>query len=163
SHQVPMAEVRVNAEHRALLETWMKSYRPDELFDKDGAPVADLVQLPPKGRRRMSANPQSNGGLLLRDLALPDFLTYGVEVPKPGTTFSEATRVLGGFLRDVIRKNPETFRLFGPDETASNRLASVFETTDRAWDAGRLPTDDHLSPDGRVMEVLSEHLCQGWL
>jgi len=163
SHQVPMAEVRVNAEHRALLESWMKSYRPEELFDKDGAPMLELAQLPPKGQRRMSANPHSHGGLLVRDLTLPDFLTYGVEVTKPGTTSSEATRVLGGFLRDVIRQNPETFRLFGPDETASNRLASVFEATDRAWDAERLPTDDHLSPDGRVMEVLSEHLCQGWL
>jgi len=158
-----MAEVRVNAEHRALLESWMKSYRPEELFDKDGAPMVELAQLSPKGHCRMSANPHSHGGLLVRDLTLPDFLTYGVEVTKPGTTSSEATRVLGGFLRDVIRQNPETFLLFGPDETASNRLASVFEATDRAWNAERLPTDDHLSPDGRVMEVLSEHLCQGWL
>ena len=163
SHQVPVAEVRENAEHRALLESWMRSYRPEELFDKDGALVVELAQLPPKRHRRMSANLQSNGGLLLRDLALPDFCTYGVEVTKPGTTSSEATRVLGGFLRDVIRQNPETFRLFGPDETASNRLSAVFEASDRAWDAERLPTDDHLSPDGRVMEVLSEHLCQGWL
>jgi len=163
SHQVPMAEVRVNSAHRALLESWMKSYRPEELFDKDGALVAELAQLPPKRHRRMSANPRSNGGLLRRELALPDFRTYGVEVTKPGTTFSEATRVLGGFLRDVIRQNPENFRLFGPDETASNRLSSVFEASDRAWNAERLPTDDHLSPDGRVMEVLSEHLCQGWL
>jgi xylulose-5-phosphate/fructose-6-phosphate phosphoketolase len=163
SHQVPMAEVRTNAEHRALLESWMKSYRPEELFDKDGAPAVELAQLPPKGHRRMSANLRSNGGLLLRDLALPDFCTYGVEVTHPGTTSSEATRVLGGFLRDVIRQNPETFRLFGPDETASNRLSPVFEASDRAWDAERLPTDDHLSRDGRVMEVLSEHLCQGWL
>ncbi len=163
SHQVPMGEVRVNSQHRALLESWMKSYRPEELFDKSGALVAELAQLPPKRHRRMSANPQSNGGLLRRDLALPDFRTYGVEVTKPGTTFSEATRVLGGFLRDVIRRNPETFRLFGPDETASNRLSPVFEASDRTWNAERLPTDDHLSPDGRVMEVLSEHLCQGWL
>ncbi len=154
---------RVNSQHRALLESWMKSYRPEELFDKSGALVAELAQLPPKRHRRMSANPQSNGGLLRRDLALPDFRTYGVEVTKPGTTFSEATRVLGGFLRDVIRRNPETFRLFGPDETASNRLSPVFEASDRTWNAERLPTDDHLSPDGRVMEVLSEHLCQGWL
>jgi xylulose-5-phosphate/fructose-6-phosphate phosphoketolase len=163
SHQVPVAEVRENAEHRALLESWMRSYRPEELFDKDGALMVELAQLPPKGQRRMSANLRSNGGLLLRDLALPDFCTYGVEVTHPGATSSEATRVLGGFLRDVIRQNSETFRLFGPDETASNRLSSVFEATDRAWEAERLPTDDHLAPDGRVMEVLSEHLCQGWL
>jgi xylulose-5-phosphate/fructose-6-phosphate phosphoketolase len=158
-----VAEVRENAEHRALLESWMRSYRPEELFDKDGALMVELAQLPPKGQRRMSANLRSNGGLLLRDLALPDFCTYGVEVTHPGATSSEATRVLGGFLRDVIRQNSETFRLFGPDETASNRLSSVFEATDRAWEAERLPTDDHLAPDGRVMEVLSEHLCQGWL
>jgi xylulose-5-phosphate/fructose-6-phosphate phosphoketolase len=163
SHQVPVAEVRENAEHRALLESWMRSYRPEELFDKDGALMVELAQLPPKGQRRMSANLRSNGGLLLRDLALPDFCTYGVEVTHPGATSSEATRVLGGFLRDVIRQNSETFRLFGPDETASNRLSSVFEATDRAWEAERLPTDDHLAPDGRVLEVLSEHLCQGWL
>jgi xylulose-5-phosphate/fructose-6-phosphate phosphoketolase len=163
SHQVPVAEVRENAEHRELLESWMRSYRPEELFDKDGTLAVELAQLPPKGHRRMSANLRSNGGLLLRDLAMPDFCTYGVEVTNPGTTSSEATRVLGGFLRDVIRQNPETFRLFGPDETASNRLSPVFEASDRAWDAERLPTDDHLSPDGRVMEVLSEHLCQGWL
>ena len=163
SHQVPMADVRTNSEHLALLEAWLRSYRPEELFDEDGALVDELARLPPEGDRRMSANPRSNGGSVLRDLALPDFRTYGVDVTKPGTAFSEATRVLGGFLRDVIRLNPETFRLFGPDETASNRLASVFEATNRAWNAELLPTDEHLSPDGRVMEVLSEHLCQGWL
>jgi xylulose-5-phosphate/fructose-6-phosphate phosphoketolase len=163
SHQVPLADLAAKPERLKALEAWMKSYRPEELFDEEGTLVVELAQLPPKRHRRMSANAHSNGGLLLRDLALPDFLTYGVEVGKPGTTSGEATRVLGGFLRDVIRQNPETFRLFGPDETASNRLASVFETTDRAWTAERLPTDDHLSPDGRVMEVLSEHLCQGWL
>ena len=111
----------------------------------------------------MSANPHANGGLLLRDLALPDFRDYAVAVERPATTSSEATKVLGAFLRDIIRRNPETFRLFGPDETASNRLSPVFEATDRAWDAETLPTDDHLAPDGRVMEVLSEHQCQGWL
>jgi xylulose-5-phosphate/fructose-6-phosphate phosphoketolase len=162
SHQVPMGEVRTNSEHRALLESWMRSYRPEELFEEDGALVSELAELPPKRHRRMSANPHSNGGLLLRDLSLPSFRDYAVEVAKPGTTFSEATRVLGTFLRDVIRHNPETFRLFGPDETASNRLSSVFEATNRTFEAEILSTDDHLAPDGRVMEVLSEHLCQGW-
>jgi len=163
SHQVPMAELRSNPEHLALLETWLKSYRPEELFDEDGALVPELAALPPKSYRRMSANPHANGGLLLHDLALPDFREYAVEVAKPAVTFSEATRVLGTYLRDVIRLNPERFRLFGPDETASNRLGAVFEATNRAWDAKTLPTDDHLAPDGRVMEVLSEHQCQGWL
>ncbi|CAN5737510.1 phosphoketolase family protein [soil metagenome] len=163
SHQVPIEEARTNPEHLALLESWMRSYRPEELFDANGAPMRELVDLPPKGRRRMSANPHANGGLLLRDLVLPDFRDYAVEMPKPGTTFSEATRVLGGYLRDVIRNNPDNFRLLGPDETASNRLDAVFEATDRTFEAEILPADDHLAPDGRVMEVLSEHLCQGWL
>ena len=163
SHQVPMAEVRTNPEHLALLETWLRSYHPDELFDERGALVPELAELPPKSYRRMSANPHANGGLLLEDLLLPDFRDYAVEVAKPATTFSEATRVLGSFVRDVIARNPTRFRLFGPDETASNRLGAVFETTNRAWDAEKLAGDDHLSPDGRVMEVLSEHQCQGWL
>ena len=163
SHQVPMSDVREKPEHLAILERWLRSYRPDELFDDSGALRADLADLPPRGARRMSANPHANGGLLLRDLALPDFRDYAVTVERPATTLSEATKVLGGFLRDIIRRNPETFRLFGPDETASNRLSPVFEATDRAWDAETLPTDDHLAPDGRVMEVLSEHQCQGWL
>jgi xylulose-5-phosphate/fructose-6-phosphate phosphoketolase len=163
SHQVPFAEVRSNPEHLALLESWLRSYRPEELFDESGALISELAALAPKAHRRMSANPHANGGLLLKDLALPDFRDYAVEVATPGTTFSEATRVLGGFLRDIMRGNPGNFRVFGPDETASNRLQAVFEATDRAWDAERLPTDDHLSPDGRVMEVLSEHQCQGWL
>ena len=163
SHQVPMAELRSNPEHLALLESWLQSYRPEELFDAGGALVAELAELPPKGNRRMSANPHANGGVLLRDLALPDFRDYAVDVSEPGTTSSEATRVLGAYLRDVIRQNPETFRLFGPDETASNRLAAVFEATDRAWVAETLPGDDHLAPEGRVLEVLSEHQCQGWL
>jgi xylulose-5-phosphate/fructose-6-phosphate phosphoketolase len=141
----------------------LRSYRPDELFDASGSLRADLADLPPQGDRRMSANPHANGGLLLRDLALPDFRDYAVAVERPATTSSEATKVLGAFLRDIIRHNPETFRLFGPDETSSNRLSPVFEVTDRAWDAETLPTDDHLAPDGRVMEVLSEHNCQGWL
>jgi xylulose-5-phosphate/fructose-6-phosphate phosphoketolase len=163
SHQVPLAEVRTNPEHLAQLETWMRSYRAEELFDQQGVPVAELRGLPPGGDRRMSANPHANGGLLLRDLAMPDFRDYAVEVPKPATTFSEATRVLGALLRDVIRRNPDRFRLFGPDETSSNRLDAVFEVTDRQWEAERIPIDEHLAARGRVIEVLSEHLCQGWL
>ena len=163
SHQVPLAEVRTNTEHLAQLESWLHSYRPAELFDEKGTLVPELAALPPKSYRRMSANPHANGGLLLKDLALPDFTDYAVSVAQPGTTFSEATRVLGGFLRDVIKLNADRFRLFGPDETASNRLGQVFEATDRSWDAVKLESDDHLSPDGRVMEVLSEHQCQGWL
>jgi len=163
SHQVPVSEVRTNPQHLALLESWMRGYRPDELFDQDGRLVAELAELPPRHERRMSANPHTNGGRLLRNLILPDFRDYAVEVTKPGATSSEATRVLGTFLRDIVRRNPDTFRLFGPDETASNRLTPVFEATDRTFDAEILAGDDHLAPDGRVMEVLSEHLCQGWL
>ncbi|MCU0482785.1 MAG: phosphoketolase family protein [Chloroflexi bacterium] len=163
SHQVPMGEVRTNAAHRAILETWLRSYRPEELFDGNGAPVPELVALPPRDHRRMSANPHANGGLLLRDLALPDFRDYAVDVPAPGATTAEATRVLGDFLRDVMAANTETFRLFGPDETASNRLGAVLEVTDKAWNAQLLPGDENLGPGGRVMEVLSEHQCQGWL
>jgi xylulose-5-phosphate/fructose-6-phosphate phosphoketolase len=163
SHQVPLPEVRTNPAHLGELERWLRSYRPEELFDERGALVAELADLPPKADRRMSANPRANGGLLLRDLALPDFRDYGVEVAGPGTASAEATRVLGGFLRDVIRQNPHQFRLFGPDETVSNRLQAVFEATERQWVAERLPTDEHLAPAGQVMEVLSEHQCQGWL
>ena len=163
AHQVPLPEVRTNPEHLTQLEAWMRSYRPEELFDRQGALVAELASLPPRAHRRMSANPHANGGLLLQELSLPDFTEYRVEVPRPGTTFAEATRVLGGYLRDVIRQNPTRFRLFGPDETVSNRLEAVFEVTDRQWEAERLPTDDHLAREGRVMEVLSEHQCQGWL
>ena len=163
AHQVPIAQVRTNPAHLAQLEAWMRGYRAEELFDQDGAPVPALRDLAPRGDRRMSANPRSNGGLLLRDLAMPDFRSYAVDVPKPATTFSEATRVLGAMLRDVIRRNPDRFRLFGPDETVSNRLGAVFEVTDRQWEAERIPIDDHLAPQGRVIEVLSEHLCQGWL
>jgi xylulose-5-phosphate/fructose-6-phosphate phosphoketolase len=163
AHQVPLSEVRTNPEHLKLLESWMRSYRPQELFDAKGSLMEELAALPPKSYRRMSANPHANGGLLLRDLSLPDFRDYAVEVAKPGSTSSEATRVLGAFLRDVIARNPDTFRLFGPDETASNRLGSVFEVTNRSFNAEILSTDDHLAPDGRVMEVLSEHVCQGWL
>ncbi len=162
SHQVPIAELKT-PEHLAQLESWMRSYRPEELFDEGGALRPDLAALAPEGPRRMGANPHANGGLLLHDLELPDFRDFAVPVPEPGTSSSEATRVLGHFMREVIRSNPETFRLMGPDETASNRLGDVLEVTDRAWDAQTLDSDDHLAPDGRVMEVLSEHLCQGWL
>jgi xylulose-5-phosphate/fructose-6-phosphate phosphoketolase len=163
SHQVPITDVRENPDHLRQLEEWMRSYRPEELFDDQGRLVPELAELPPRGDRRMSANPHANGGELLRDLVLPDFRDYAVEVPEPGKTFSEATRVLGGFLRDVIAANPENFRLFGPDETASNRLTDVFAATKRTWEAATEPTDEDLARDGRVMEVLSEHLCQGWL
>jgi xylulose-5-phosphate/fructose-6-phosphate phosphoketolase len=163
SHQVPLPETRSNAKHRTLLEQWLRSYRPEELFDETGALVPALRALVPTGDRRMSANPHANGGALLRELAMPDFRDYAVPVDRPAVEFSEATRVLGAFLRDITAHNPDRFRIMGPDETASNRLTAVFEVTDRAWDAARLPSDDHLGPDGRVMEVLSEHLCQGWL
>jgi xylulose-5-phosphate/fructose-6-phosphate phosphoketolase len=163
SHQVPLPGVRTNPDHLKQLEEWLRSYRPEELFDETGAVVEELAGLAPRTHRRMSANPHANGGLLLRDLDLPDFREYGMDVPTPGATVSEPTRVLGGWLREVVRRNPATFRLLGPDETASNRLSAVFDVTDRAWDAERLAGDDHLAPDGRVMEVLSEHLCEGWL
>ena len=162
AHQVPVTDLK-NPEHLRILEGWLRSYRPEELFDQQGRLRPELAALPPTGNRRMSANPHANGGLLRRDLRLPDFRGYGVEVPKPGTTFDEATRVLGGFLRDVVLGNGDRFRIMGADETASNRLDAVFEATDRRWVAETIPIDDHLSPDGRVMEVLSEHLCQGWL
>ena len=163
SHQVPIADVRGNDEHLELLDHWMRSYRPEELFDEEGRLVPELADLPPTGERRMSANPHANGGVLLRDLSLPDFRSYAVEVERPGKTLSEATRVLGGFLRDLMAENPDNFRLFAPDETASNRLGAVFETTARTWQQRLEPTDEDLRPDGRVMEILSEHLCQGWL
>jgi xylulose-5-phosphate/fructose-6-phosphate phosphoketolase len=163
SHQVPMTDVRDNPKHLQVLDDWLRSYRPDELFDENGALVQELAELPPSGKRRMGANPQANGGSLLRELVLPDFRDYAVDADPPGTTFGEATRVLGAFLRDVIVRNPDNFRLFGPDETASNRLGDVFEVTGRAWEAALEPTDDGLAAEGRVMEILSEHLCQGWL
>ncbi|MEU7610982.1 phosphoketolase family protein [Micromonospora sp. NPDC049204] len=163
AHQVPLSGVRDNPAHLAELERWLRGYRPEELFDATGAPVEELRTLPPRGDRRMSANPVTNGGVVLRDLALPDFRDYGVDVEEPGQPMAGATGVLGPWIRDVISANPETFRLFGPDEVASNRLGAAFEVTGRAWVAATVPGDDHLSPDGRVMEVLSEHLCQGWL
>ena len=163
SHQVPMAAVRENPAHVRVLEEWLRSYRPEELFDEDGRLVPELAALAPEGERRMSANPHANGGELLRELVLPDFRDYAVEVTSPATGTSEATRVLGGFLRDIVARNPQTFRLFGPDETASNRLGDVFSVTGRTWLAEIEDGDEGLAPDGRVMEILSEHLCQGWL
>ena len=163
SHQVPLAKPRTDTGEREALEAWLRSYRPDELFDADGAVRPELAALAPIEHRRMSANPHTNGGQLRRDLRLPDFRDAAVEVPSPGATTSEAARVAGTFLRDVAAANTGNFRIFGPDETASNRLGSVFEVTDRAWMAELAEGDDHLSPEGRVMEVLSEHLCQGWL
>jgi xylulose-5-phosphate/fructose-6-phosphate phosphoketolase len=163
AHQVPLANVRESRAHLRQLEEWLRSYRPEELFDEEGRLAPELAALPPRGDRRMSANPHTNGGVLLRDLALPDFRDYAVDVSKPGTTTSEAMRVLGAFLRDTIVRNPDNFRLVGPDETESNRLGDTLSVTGRAWEAEREPTDEGLAPDGRVMEVLSEHLCQGWL
>jgi xylulose-5-phosphate/fructose-6-phosphate phosphoketolase len=163
SHQVPLAELATNPDHLAQLETWMRSYRAEELFDEAGALRDEFAELAPVGERRMGSNPHANGGLLLRDLELPDFRAYGVDVREPARRSSEATRVLGRWLRDVVAQNPANFRLMGPDETVSNRLGDVFDATDRAWMAKTIPGDDHLSSTGRVMEVLSEHLCQGWL
>jgi xylulose-5-phosphate/fructose-6-phosphate phosphoketolase len=165
SHQVPFSEVRTNEGHLRLLQSWLQSYRAQELFDDSGALRPELAELAPRGERRMSANPHSNGGLLLKALRLPDFHDYAVTVDRPGTSNAESTRVLGGFLRDVMGKNAKqrNFRVFGPDETASNRLSALFDVTDRTWIAEHYPEDDHLAPDGRVMEILSEHTCQGWL
>ena len=165
SHQVPITGFAQYPDHVRLLEQWMKSYRPEELFDEHGALRSDIARQAPNGARRMSATPHANGGVLLRDLVMPDWRAYGVPVPRPGATEGEATRVLGAMLRDVLRLNAEqaNFRIVGPDETSSNRLDAVFEATDRILDAEILPTDEHVSYDGRVMEVLSEHLCQGWL
>ncbi|MFG0294338.1 MAG: phosphoketolase [Maioricimonas sp. JB045] len=164
SHQVPMGEMH-KAEHIRILEEWMKSYRPEELFDEQGRLIPELAELAPKGHRRMSDNPHTNGGLLMRDLRLPDFRDYAVDVPSPGTVIVESARRMGTYLRDVMKLNLESrnFRLFSPDENNSNRWQDVLEVTDRCYMADIYPEDDHLSPDGRVMEVLSEHQCQGWL
>src|SRR5207244_4988744 len=165
AHQVPLSAPRTNPEHLAILERWMRSYRPEELFDETGRLRPELAALAPRGERRMGANPHANGGVLLRDLRLPDFRRYAVQLPAPGAVDAEDTKVLGGFLRDVMRENADrrNFRMFGPDETASNRLTAVFEATDKQWLAGIVPGDDHLAPEGRVIEVLSEHQCEGWL
>jgi len=164
AHQVPVADVQKPG-HLKILEDWMRSYRPEELFDENGKFISELAELAPKGDRRMGANPHANGGILLRDLVMPDFRSYAVKVPKPGTENAEATRVLGGFLRDVMKCNADSrnFRVFGPDETASNRLEALYEVTDKLWMEPILPVDEHLSQRGRVLEMLSEHMCQGWL
>ena len=163
SHQVPFANARSDDSHREVLESWMRSYRPEELFDSHGAPVPDIADLHPVGERRMSANPRANGGALLRDLKMPAFRDYAVEVTEPGTGAVESTRVLGTFLRDVMARNMDNFRMFAPDENNSNRFQDVLEVTDRTWNAETLTYDDHLAVDGRVMEILSEHTCEGWL
>jgi xylulose-5-phosphate/fructose-6-phosphate phosphoketolase len=165
AHQVPVAELQTNPNHLRILEEWMKSYRAEELFDASGRLIPELAQLAPKGTRRMGANPHANGGLLLRDLLMPDFKDYGVQVPHPGGSTAEATKVLGEFLRDVMKRNlpAKNFRVFGPDETASNRLDKLFEVTQKEWMEPLLQVDENLSRDGRVVEMLSEHMCQGWL
>jgi xylulose-5-phosphate/fructose-6-phosphate phosphoketolase len=165
SHQVPLAGVRTSPEHLRMLEQWLRSYGPEELFDGDGRPVDRLLAQSPAGDRRMGSTPHANGGLLSRDLELPDLDAYAVGVASPGSVDHEPTRVLGGYLRDVMRLNlaHRNFRVFGPDETASNRLDAIYEVTGKAWNAEVLPTDEHLARDGRVMEILSEHTCQGWL
>jgi len=165
SHQVPLSNARDTEAHTKLLETWLRSYKPEELFEEDGSVVPLATALAPQGNLRMSANPLTNGGLLRHELKLPDFRDYAVDVPSPGGSVSEATRVLGGWLRDVIVANPHNFRIFGPDETASNRLDTVFEVTNKQWDAELWPidSDNHLARAGRVVEMLSEHQCQGWL
>ncbi|HUK25888.1 MAG TPA: phosphoketolase family protein [Terriglobales bacterium] len=165
AHQVPVTDMREKPAHIRILEEWMRSYRPEELFDKTGRLVPELAELAPQGNRRMGANPHANGGILLRDLQMPDFRQYAVEVKNPGKEYSEATRVLGKFLRDVMKLNlaSRNFRVVGPDETASNRLEALYEVVDKEWMEAILPVDEHLSADGRVLEVLSEHMCQGWL
>ncbi len=165
AHQVPLSEPTEHPEHLKILEAWMRSYRPEELFDESGRLIPELRELAPRGERRMGANPIANGGSLLRDLRLPDFRDYAIEVPQPGNVMNEDARTLGKFLRDAIKLNADrrNFRIFGPDETASNRLTAVFEATNKQWLGEVIPTDDHLSPDGRVIEMLSEHQCEGWL
>ena len=162
AHQVPVDDM-TKPEHLRILDRWLRSYHPEELFEASGALKPELGALPPKGQRRMSANPHANGGEVLQELRLPDFRNYAVKVEKPGTRFDEATKVLGAFLRDIICQNPHNFRIMGPDETASNRLSAVYDVTSKTWLAETLPVDEHLAPNGRVMEILSEHLCQGWL
>ena len=165
SHQVPITDMATKPQHINILEAWMKRYKPEELFDDRGELIQQLADLAPKGNRRMGANPHANGGILLKDLRMPDFRDYAVPVANNGHSIAEATRVLGRFLRDVMKQNAQerNFRIMGPDETSSNRLDAIFEVTDRTWMERTIPEDVHLSPDGRVMEILSEHTCQGWL
>ena len=163
AHQVPLSELAAKPEHLKMLESWMRSYKPEELFDDTGSPIRELRELVPQGTRRIGCNPHANGGLLLRELRIPDFRKYAVPVVAPGVETAEATRALGKMLRDTLKLNAGNFRIFGPDETSSNRLDAVFEVTDRTSEAVILPSDDHVARDGRVMEVLSEHMCQGWL
>lgn len=165
AHQVPVTDMATKPSHIKILAKWMRSYKAGELFDENGTLIPELAELAPKGNRRMGANPHANGGLLLRPLAMPDFRDYAIDVPDPGKIVGEATKVLGQFLRDVAKMNAKyrNFRVFGPDETASNRLSALFETTERQWMAKTIPEDEHLAPEGRVMEILSEHTCQGWL
>ncbi|MBE9216812.1 phosphoketolase family protein [Plectonema cf. radiosum LEGE 06105] len=165
SHQVPLSNMAAEPAHVQLLEDWMKSYQPEELFDENGKLISELAELAPTGNRRMGDNPHANGGIVLRDLKMPDFRNYAVEITEPGKTIAEATRVMGKLLRDVMELNLDSrnFRLFGPDETASNRLGDVLKVTSRTWVAETLEYDDHLAADGRIMEILSEHTCQGWL
>lgn len=163
AHQVPITDFAKKPEHLKILEQWMKSYKAKELFDKNGKLIAELAQLAPKGERRMGANPHANGGLLLKELKMPDFSDYALKITDPGTVEGEATRVQGKFIRDVIKHNTSNFRVFSPDETASNRWGDVFEVTDRCSTAEIIPIDDHVAPNGRVMEMLSEHQCEGWL
>jgi xylulose-5-phosphate/fructose-6-phosphate phosphoketolase len=163
SHQVPLGKVREDTDHRAQLEAWMRSYRPEELFDDSGAPVESIRSWAPTGERRMGANPHTNGGKVRRPLLLPDPRDYAVEVDEPGGSQAEATRPTGAYLRDALRENPDNLRLFGPDEVESNRLTATLEVTDKNWQLEQYPTDTHLGPEGRVMEILSEHTCQGWL
>lgn len=165
AHQVPLAGLHESPEHLRMLEDWLRSYRPEELFDDNGTPTREILEIAPTGSRRMGANPHANGGLLLKQLRMPDYRLYALAVPSPGAVTAESPRVLGELLRDVMKRNLDArnFRIFGPDETASNRLGAVFEVTDKVFMGPNEPVDEHLSPDGRVMEVLSEHLCQGWL
>ncbi len=165
AHQVPLSEPSKRPDHLAMLEQWMKSYKPEELFDASGRLLPELKELAPKGVKRMGANPHANGGILLRELRMPDFRHYAIDVPSPGKVMNEDARTLGKFLRDVVKHNDDqkNFRVFGPDETASNRLTAIFDATNKQWQEEVIATDDHLSTEGRVVETLSEHQCEGWL
>jgi xylulose-5-phosphate/fructose-6-phosphate phosphoketolase len=165
AHQVPFSELREKPDHLKLLEDWMRSYKPEELFDQHGALLPEIANIAPKGRRRMGMNAHANGGLLLKPLKLPNFRDYEVKIEERGAEDVESTRVLGHYLHGVMQANmkEKNFRVFGPDETASNRIGDVITGTGKTWMAETMPMDENLSPEGRVMEVLSEHMCQGWL